>query len=292
MICRMRPLVAVAAFALAGNMCATSPANAVVLPGEYPVIRFDLARGAGTHWHSCIGQTTFGPGIAPDDLEVTYVQENSFKIAIKGTEDALICGGFYPPPLRQAAHRAIFRFFDANRWSFEDIDRRTNLRQRATLAGAPMLAAAPVKCVVDGKILYTEGECPKGGKPAAIAGSQPEVPAVQRGLWKLSGSFGDGPTPSEYCGDPLEALTKDLGRAHELHSLGCSIRTTSTAPRHFNVIRDCPADRVSADGSRRIQKGRVSIDVTAPTQQSFTIRTEGVASTPQVLRGTRIGDCQ
>lgn len=90
---------------------------------------FDLARGKGPHHGSCTF-ARFGPGIVPDDLEVTYVEVNSIKISIKGTRDALWCGNYYGDSSRAYVHRTELVFFDGTRWGFEDIDRRSGLRDR------------------------------------------------------------------------------------------------------------------------------------------------------------------
>lgn len=293
-----------------------APPKPVLLPGEYPVTRFDLSRGSGTKGHSCIGHTTFGPGIAPEDLEVTYVMHNSIRIAIRGTDDALVCRGFYVPALRAVAHRSVFRFFDANRWSFEDIDQRANLRTLAPpapagrisgAAPAPTpgqgLAAAPAssqgnKCIVNGKVLYTDSECPKGARrERAVPGVQPgdahKLPAMQRGLWKLTASVNGDATQSERCGDPLEDVSAYLSRVNESSKLGCTVRTTSASPRSLSLMIDCPGDRVSEDGSRSVRKARASIAFDSPSAQSFTFNAERTDDNwRESLRGVRVGNCE
>jgi len=292
-----------------------TPPKPVLLPGEYPVTTFDLARGLGTRWRSCIGHTTFGPGIAPEDLEVTYVKENSIRIAIKGTGDELICGGFYVPALRNIAHKTVFRFYDANRWSFEDIDKLSNLRTLATPAPAGQSsgpapapsfgsvttasAAQISKCVsADGRTSYTEGPCPdKGAKqqsvaPGPAALNAPVLPTVQHGLWKLKVNQNGNESQSEYCGDPLERVADEVAQIASAQQLGCTARTASSAPRNFSVIVDCPDDRVSADGGRRIQKGQASLSLVSPTPQSFTLNMQATSRNyRESVQGVRVGNC-
>ncbi len=288
----------------------------VLLPGEYAVTRFDLTRGMGQKWHSCLGHTTIAPGIAPGDLEVTYVQENSIKIAIKGTGDALICRGFYIPPMRELAHKTVFRFYDANRWNFDDIDRRANLRALAPppLAGsysgpvpapAPASAPAPVasstmpfsKCVgTDGKITYMEGPCPNSSKSAASGtapGNTPALPAVQPGLWKIKVNRNGNENQTDHCGDPLENIAREISQAPSVRDLGCESRASSSAARSYSMVVDCPADRVSADGSRSVKKGQTTLSVTSPTQQSVTVSVSSTQSgLRETMQGVRVGNCQ
>lgn len=298
-----------------------TPPKPVLLPGEYAVSRFDLARGSGTNWRSCIGTTTIGPGIAPTDLEVTYVKENSFRIAIKGTGDAIVCRGFYAPTTRELAHMTIIRFYDANRWTFEDIDKRTNLRARATPASvgqsgpaptpgpAPAPAPTPwsstpsssssqiLKCVgPDGRVTYTATPCPgtKEQKPqSTVSGGLPVPPTVQHGRWKIKFRSNGDASEFEECGNPLEKIASEFQTLPQVKQKGCTFRTASPSPRNVSVSVDCPVDWVSADGSQSIMKGQTNTTIDSPTPQSFSMSMRSTArGTQDTIQGTRIGDCR
>lgn len=290
------------------------PSKPVLLPGEYAVSSFDLARGVGAKWGSCVGHVTIGPGIAPSDLELTYFKENSFRMAIKGTGDVLVCAGFYTPSSRDLAHKTVFRFYDANRWSFEDIDKRVNLRALATPAtqsAGPAPAptpsqAAPVtsisaskifKCTgTDGRITYTADPCPgsNNAKPQSKAPTTVHnPPTVQRGLWIIKYSRNGEESQLEHCGDPFEKMAQELQQTPQMQKAGCSYRTASPAPRSYRLTIDCPADWVSANGSERIKKGQVHLSIDSPTPQSFSMsqRLTAPPSTHLSLQGVRVKDC-
>ncbi len=227
------------------------PSKPTLLPGEYPVGNFDLYRGSGRKMHGCMF-VAFGPGIKPEDLDVKYVKENSVEIAIKGTSDVLLCSGFYAPGRRSSAPLATFRFYDANRWTFEDIDKRANLRALAT----PMPQSSPPtgprpgdyvgRCVVDG-VLYPDSACPKGAtkdrqKLAAAPERKPDAPS-------------------------------------------------SAGPRSVSLVVDCPATAVSADGSRTIERGRTSVSVSSPNPQSLILELQMRDGQRRRVTGARVGDC-
>jgi hypothetical protein len=271
------------------------PSRPTLLPGEYPVATFDLYRGSGKKVHGCMF-VAFGPGIKPDDLEVKYVKENSVEISIKGTGDALVCSGFYSPGRRTSALAATFRFYDANRWTFEDIDQRAHLRALAT--PLPQTSQSPgarprdaARCVVDGAV-YPDYMCPQELQaPVAAAQAEPEVessprlPDMQPGRWNFTGG------ERELCGDPFMNIRGELGRVAELQKMGCSVTSTSTGPRTMAVVVDCPATAVSADGSRMVLAGRTSISVTSPTPQIFTLDLQARDGKRHHVRGVRAGDC-
>jgi hypothetical protein len=256
---------------------AADPAKAqtpgpVLLPGEYAVSRFDFARGSGTTLHSCAGHVTIGPGIGPSDLEVTYVKENSIRIALKGTSDAMLCMGFYAPARRRLAEGTVFRFYDANRWSFEDIDRRANLRAQATQAVAQM----------------------RSGRPAASAwlAGAPPLPNMMDGRWSLAVTVNGRSEQREECGDPLAMVKQQVSELAAVEELGCSARTASSGARNFSLVVDCPADRVDANGSRFVRKGQATLIVTSPTPQSFSMTAAAPAMNyRETVDAVRVGDC-
>ncbi len=272
------------------------PSKPTLLPGEYPVGNFDLYRGSGRKMHGCMF-VAFGPGIKPEDLDVKYVKENSVEIAIKGTSDVLLCSGFYAPGRRSSAPLATFRFYDANRWTFEDIDKRANLRALAT----PMPQSSPPtgprpgdyvgRCVVDG-VLYPDSACPKGAtkdrqKLAAAPERKPDaprLPEVQPGRWKFTGE-------PEHCGDPLENIRRELAASEEVRKLGCAVTTSSAGPRSVSLVVDCPATAVSADGSRTIERGRTSVSVSSPNPQSLILELQMRDGQRRRVTGARVGDC-
>jgi hypothetical protein len=61
-------------------------------------------------------------------------------------------------------------------------------------------------------------------------------------------------------------------------------------PRTTNVRVDCPADRASADGARRVTKGSSELLVNAASMQSVTIELwrEGRHET---VDAERVGEC-
>src|SRR6187455_2851884 len=78
---------------------------------------------------------------------------------------------------------------------------------------APPLAIAANKCIVDGKTLYTDGDCPAGAKQAPAPGAEgkaPSLPVLPPGRWKINNSTDGKVTESEICGKPLEPLEKAL----------------------------------------------------------------------------------
>ena len=243
------------------------PCNPTLLPGEYADCNFDLYRGSGTKFSGCMF-VAFGPGIKPEDLDVRYVKENSFEIAIKGTNDVLVCNGFYSPGRRSSAPYANFRFYDANRWTFDDIDKRANVRGLATDTERP---SDPGGCVVNG-VSYPDSACP------AV-----RLPGLKPGRWQVT-------EKPEHCGDPLEEIRMGLASLDDLRNFGCTMTTSSTKAR-TTVVVDCPATVVSADGSRTAPKGRTLISVSSPNPQSFIFELKNRDEPLMRATGTRVGDC-
>lgn len=236
---------------------------------ELAVGLFTLARGAGTVSRGC-AFVTFGPRIAPQDLDVRYIEHNSIRIAIRGTRDALLCSGFYTPAGRQVAHQAQFRFYDGTSWTFEDIDRRTNLRARvlaATEAASGARAAPPVASAV------------------------PVLPTVERGLWKLKSNTNGTPALEDYCGDPLENIGVETSRIRAMESLGCRVQSTSSSSRTISMVIQCP-DAVSKNGSMRVREGRTELRLASPSPTSFSLQYRRVQDGfHQTIEGKRVGGC-
>lgn len=126
------------------------------------------------------------------------------------------------------------------------------------LCGVCGLAAAqPNKCVVNGKVLYTDGECPTGATQerhkSRDANSPAILPKLQHGLWKIKSNSGGNVSESDFCGNPLDRILESL---RPTQSLGCTSQITSPAPRATRLIVDCAADRQLADGSASVSKGK------------------------------------
>ncbi|MBY0271550.1 MAG: hypothetical protein K2X06_16970 [Burkholderiales bacterium] len=300
--------------------------------------QYDLGRGIGHKNRNC-SSLSIAPGIKPDDVTVVYVKHNSIKVGIKGTEDSLLCVGFYAPHERKLIDRVNFRFADGGIWKFDDIDRRSNLRALSTPVDpnrataytpapapkpgvdylpAPASAPAPGpskptqfpapptgarsaqqlnKCVVDGKVSYSDSPCPNSANvqkssPKTEVKNVPALPVVQRGLWRLTWTIDGTVTPTEHCGDPLESVSKQMVVTNELRELGCKSRSSSPAPRHFKFVVDCPVDWVNENGSAFTLKGQSVVDVTSPSEQSFSYRiAKLVGHKHQTVKGSRVGNC-
>jgi hypothetical protein len=238
---------------------------------ELAVGLFDLARGTGTKLGAC-AFVTLGPHIGPQDLDVTYVEDNSIKIAIKNTRDALMCNGFYASSRRQLAHQVQLRFYDGSSWTFDDIDRRTDLRARV-LAATVAMEVAP--------------------RSAPVTFATPALPAVERGLWKLKIDINGKARQEDYCGDPLGSIASDLSGTSAMGSLGCGVHSTTPSPRAVNMVIECPDDRVSKDGSTSVRKGRTDLSLAAPSPTSFTLRVRRTADGyRQTIEGKRVGNCE
>jgi hypothetical protein len=297
-----RPTVTEIASAMLTAVFLSSAATASAQGGSIPRAPngavIDLDRGFGVRRGTC-RYVTFGLGVKPRDLDVTYVPHNSFQIAIKGTQDSLLCKGFYSPALRQYADSAVFVFADGTKWTFDDIDRMAQVRARATAPGRNThepQATAPAsssgrgsvgnKCVLNGGVTYTDGPCPAGSKQESAAENAAGVPQLQPGLWKITGADN-----REHCGDPLEKTARDVSRLDESRKMGCTVRTSSGAPRTYTVVVNCPQTVVSPDGSRSIDRGQASVSISSPNPQSFTMDTHLKDGRRQRVRGVRIGEC-
>ena len=153
--------------------------------------------------------------------------------------------------------------------------------------------AQPNKCVVNGKVLYTDGDCPAGAKqerPKGEAKTPATLPTLQRGLWKIRNSTNGNSSESEICGNPLGELSDALN-THR--SLGCTTQISSPEPRTTKIQIDCPTDRVSANGSTRVRKGRMDITIALPSAQSFKMDARSLdGSRTEIAEGVREGSCE
>ncbi len=300
--------------------------------------RHDLDRGIGHKNRNCTS-LSIAPGIKPDDVTVVYVKHNSIKVGLKGSEDSLLCVGFYAPHNRKLIDHVSFRFADGVIWKFDEIDRRSNLRALSTPVDpnrptaytpalapkpgvdylpAPAPAAGPSqmtqfpappnggrsvqklnKCVVDGKVSYSDSPCPnpnsanaQKSSPKTEVKNVPALPVVQRGLWKLTWTIDGTVTPTEHCGDPLESVSKGMVVPNDLRESGCTTHSSTSAPRHFKFVVNCPVDWVNENGSAFTLKGQSVVEVTSPSEQSFSYGiSKLVGHKYQTVRGARVGNC-
>lgn len=301
--------------------------------------QYDLTRGEGAKTHSCLG-LRLGPEISLTDIDLAYVKHNSIKLRIKGTTDSVLCVGFFSPARRNIALKTSFRFADGTVLTFEDIDKRTNLRALAspmlpgdppgnmpaqgprlgnTYAPGPAAAAPPAsgpggaagtstqstgrqpkKCMINGKVTYTDGECLDGAEkkanpPRIESARLPPLPVLQSGMWKLSVNNNGTTTMTDFCGDPLDFFRKDFSDAgaEKARELGCRIQGAPPAPHQVLYLAVCPTDWVSVHGDRFVKEGRSELRVTAPSPQSYTTDWTDtiVLNRRQVVQGVRTGNC-
>lgn len=118
-----------------------------------------------------------------------------------------------------------------------------------------------------------------------------ELPSVQPGAWVLRSKLNGRPHESRLCGNPLERVAAAIAAARETAKLGCSVRVTSPVPRTTNVVVDCPADRASDDGARRVRKGVTELNVNAASMQSVWIDLRR-AGHRETIDAERVGDCR
>lgn len=322
----LRNLFSIAVFFCAA--CLAVPASAQ---------RYDLDRGIGSRIHGCM-HVAVAPGIKPDDVNIVYVKHNSIKVEIRGSEDSLLCMGFYAPARRKTAELANFRFQDGTVWKFDEIAKRSNLRALADpedpkrlnevtpasvsrsgvgYVQAPLLSAdlqragfrsdgslaffrvAMTKCVVEGKVLYTDGNCPGG--PSAKSAAKPgassstvasSIPILQRGIWKATVNKNGKVTSEELCHDPMSAFTRMIRESEQLRSAGCRLNTTSKGAGNYNLVVDCPADWTSPDGSQSVRKGKIDIDINVPSPHQFSGTVSSTRDNVRMnVQASRVGNC-
>lgn len=159
-------------------------------------------------------------------------------------------------------------------------------------------ARQPKKCVEEGRITYTDGDCPNGSEQKRAAdrlGSTriPPLPGLQSGLWKLSVNNNGNTTMTDYCGDPLDFFRIELlGSEEKIRETGCTLQGSSSVPNQVIYTIVCPADKVTVNGGR-VKKGRSELRVTAPTPQSYTTDWDDKTglNRRQIVQGTRVGNC-
>ena len=158
------------------------------------------------------------------------------------------------------------------------------------LAGCDVALAAN-KCVVNGKTVYTDAECPRGSvqKPVAEriapkaptqgdAAALPKLPELQRGQWKLSGTDN-----STTCGNPLQSLYSEYEQFGKLREMGCSVDVTSPKDRAVAVSVECARES-------KIGLVQTSFTFSSPNPQSFSVESV-LRGKRKTLSGVRIGEC-
>ena len=166
--------------------------------------------------------------------------------------------------------------------------KKTRLLSAALLFPAT-LALGASKCIVDGRTVYMDGECPPGSvqkpmpehlapKSSAPSGPLPKLPELQSGQWKMSGT-GEWSA----CGHPLKSTYQEYEQFDKLREMGCTVNVTSPAARTVAVAVTCP------EGSR-IGKVNTAFTLSSPNPQSFSIEST-VSGRTKTLKGVRIGEC-
>lgn len=125
---------------------------------------------------------------------------------------------------------------------------------------------------------------------AAATLAHAALPTVQDGQWLLKSKLNGEPHETEICGNPLTKVAAAIAAAQQTEKLGCSVRIASPVPRTVSVVVDCPADRVSEDGTRRVRKGVTELTVNSGSMQSVMIdlRRDGHRET---VDAERVGNC-
>lgn len=118
-----------------------------------------------------------------------------------------------------------------------------------------------------------------------------DLPTVQPGEWVLKSKLNGEPHESRLCGNPLERVAAAIAAARETEKLGCRVSVVSPVPRTTNVVVDCPADRASDDGARRVRKGVTRLNVNAASMQSVWIDLRR-AGHRETIDAERVGDCK
>jgi len=125
---------------------------------------------------------------------------------------------------------------------------------------------------------------------ATVPFAHAALPIVQPGQWVLKGKVDGQPRETKICGNPLDKVAAAIAAARETEKLGCSVRIETPVPRTVNVAVECPADRASADGSRRVRKGTVELSVNAASMHSVWIDLRR-AGHRETVNAERVGDC-
>jgi hypothetical protein len=98
-----------------------------------------------------------------------------------------------------------------------------------------------------------------------------ELPKVQSGKWILKSRLNGAPHETTICGNPLDKVAAAIAAARDMEKLGCRVVVRQPVPRATSLVVECPAERVSADGSRRVSKGRTELTVSAASMQAVMI---------------------
>ena len=130
--------------------------------------------------------------------------------------------------------------------------------------------------------------------PAVLLAAAPfahaALPTVQPGQWVLKSKVNGQRHETKICGNPLDKVAAAIAAARETEKLGCSVRVETPVPRTVNVRVECPADRASADGTRRVRKGVTELSVNSGSMQSVMIDLRR-AGQHENIDAVRVGDC-
>jgi hypothetical protein len=158
------------------------------------------------------------------------------------------------------------------------------------------------KCIVNGKTVYQEAECPQGSvqkpmaervQPApgaatsgpagvkATGGPWPKLPELQPGQWAIEGN-GES-RPASTCGHPLQSLYSEYDQLTKLREHGCKVDASSPRRGSVQIWADCPAES-------KIGEVKVAIVVVSPNPQYVSVQYTRKGR-PEIWSAKRIGDC-
>jgi len=153
------------------------------------------------------------------------------------------------------------------------------------------------KCIVNGKTVYQEAECPRGSVQKPIAervqsgsgaartstgGVWPKLPELQRGQWMVEESGGpSGGSPT--CGHPLQSLYSEYDQLAKLREHGCRVDASSPRAGTVQVSADCPANS-------KIGEVKTTFIVVSPNPTYVSVQYTHKGR-QQILSAKRIGDC-
>ena len=158
------------------------------------------------------------------------------------------------------------------------------------------------KCIVNGKTIYQEAECPQGSvqKPMAerlqtapgaatsgpagvkaTGGPWPKLPDLQPGQWAIEGN-GES-RPSSTCGHPLQSLYSEYDQLTKLRQHGCKVDAASPRQGSVQIWADCPAES-------KIGEVKVAILVVSPNPQYVSVQYTRKGR-PEIWSAKRTGDC-
>jgi len=153
------------------------------------------------------------------------------------------------------------------------------------------------KCIVNGKTVYQEAECPPGSVQKPIAervqsgsgavrtstgGAWPKLPELQPGKWTVEESGGpSGGSPT--CGHPLQSLYSEYDQLAKLREYGCRVDASSPRAGTVQVSADCPANS-------KIGEAKTTFMVVSPNPAYVSVQYTHKGR-QQILSAKRIGDC-